>query len=1340
MVTATLGQVEPFDLQTDDWEEYTERLEQFFVANGITVDAKKVAVFLTVVGGKAYTLLRNLLAPIKPATKSYSELVKVMKDHLKPKPLIIAERFKFHRRNQREGEQVAQYLAELRRLTEQCDFKDYLEEALRDRFVCGLRSEVIQRRLLAEEELTLKKAYEIAHGMETASRQASELQASTKSIPVPVKDVQRVVQQKPHSGGTFPPCYRCGKTGHSPDRCYFKTQQCRSCGKRGHIAKVCKASEKPEKGVALETQKWKPRPFPKRQQAGHRAGYVGCDPCEVPDSLDILEDSRDLFAVKVAEGAAESAIMLEPEVDDVTLPMELDTGASVSLISQKVWKEYLPKAELQKSDTLLKTYTGEKLHVLGELQVLVKYNGQEQQLPLLVVAERGPSLWGRNWLAAIQLNWAHIKQVRTELDTLLETYSEVFRKELGTLQGIEVKLVVKENATPKFFKPRSVPYAIRGAIEKDLERLENLGVIEKINYSDWAAPIVAVPKADGGIRICGDYKVTVNPVLQVDQYPVPRVEDLFATLAGGQKFSKLDLSQAYQQVLLEPASRKYVTVNTHRGLYQYNRLPFGVASAPAVFQQTMEKILQGLPRVVVYIDDILVTGRNDEEHLQTLEQVLARLQKYGLRLKREKCSFLTPSVEYLGYLVDKEGLHATAAKVEAVTQAPEPRNVQELRSFLGLVNYYAKFIHHLSTITQPLNHLLCQKVPWKWTKECQRAFLELKEQLASSEVLVHYDPQLPLKLDCDASAYGVGAVLSHVFPDGGERPVAYASRTLTQSEKGYAQLEKEALSLVFGIKKFHQFLYGRRFTLVTDHKPLLTILGPKRGLPTLAAARLQRWALLLAAYQYDIEFRSTTEHSNADGFSRLPLKVGEESECVSAISVFTLSQIEFLPVDTDKLRRATKSDPVLSRVMTYTQRGWPAHVEAELKPYANRRQELTTEAGCLLWGMRVIVPEPCRRAVLIELHTSHPGMVRMKSLARLHIWWPSIDKDIEQMVRECLSCQRVRNNPPTTLLHPWSWPEGPWKRIHVDFAGPFYGSMYMVVVDAHSKWLEVFPMSTTTTEKTLEVLRNLFASYGLPEQLVSDNGPQFTSHEFELCMKANGIKHIKTSPYHPASNGEAERFVQTFKQAMRAGKSDTGSLNVKLARFLLTYRSTPSTTTGVTPAELFLKRPLRTRLDLLRPSLQSRVETKQANQKRLHDAHSKFRLFEVGQSVLVRNLREGPKWLTGTVLEQTGPVSYRVQVSDQIWRRHTDQLLDHSVAVEDRSPDVAVQRGNLEILPSLPEPVPVETSEPEMLPEQSDSQEHTETEFDSNTSDSTIVSTRYPSRERQPPDRLSHKF
>ena len=458
-----------------------------------------------------------------------------MKDHLKPKPLVIAERFKFHRRNQHEGETVAQYLAKLRRLTQQCDFKDNLQEALRDRFVCGLRSEVIQRRLLTEENLTLQKAYDLAHSVETANKQASELQASTKTAIA----VQRVAPPRPVSTGVHQNSYRCGKTGHHPDRCFFKSQKCRACGKRGHIAKMCKKSDKgtmqnaPKNGPKMNESKPTPKRWP-HGQAGHRAGYVDCELEEEvaskPETLIEVPDAQDLFTLVRSERGKLDSYMLEPEVNGVILPMELDTGASASIIYQQVWEETFGKSKLMKCNTLLRTYSGEQLKVLGQLKVTVKYNDQVQQLPLLVVAGDGPSLWGRDWLAAIQLNWAHIKQVRTGLEPLLQKYSEVFQEELGTLKGIEAKLVVKENAVPKFHKLRSVPYAIRGAIEKDLERLESLGVIEKTNHSEWAAPIVPVPKADGSICICGDYKVTINPVLQVDQYPVPRVEDLFATL------------------------------------------------------------------------------------------------------------------------------------------------------------------------------------------------------------------------------------------------------------------------------------------------------------------------------------------------------------------------------------------------------------------------------------------------------------------------------------------------------------------------------------------------------------------------------------------------------------------------------------------------------------------------------------------------------------------------------------------------------------------------------------------------------------------------------------------
>ena len=320
-----------------------------------------------------------------------------------------------------------------------------------------------------------------------------------------------------------------------------------------------------------------------------------------------------------------------------------------------------------------------------------------------------------------------------------------------------------------------------------------------------------------------------------------------------------------------------------------------------------------------------------------------RLKHHGLRVKQSKCEFLQPSVSYLGHSVDAQGLHTLPSKLEAIINAPEPKNLQQLRSFLGLLNYYGRFIANLSTIIHPLNRLLHHSSRWELDSLCSAAFQEAKQALTSSTVLAHYDPSLPIALAADASAYGIGAVISHTFPDGSECPIAYASRTLTETEQNYCQLEKEALALIYGVKKFHQYIYGRQFVLITDHKPLMTILGPKKGIPSLAAARLQRWAVLLSAYQYTIKFKSTQSHANADGLSRLPLTTGEqEGQCPEA-SIFNLAQLDSLPVTATQVEQATRTDPELSKVLEYTRYGWPKQVPEALKPFETRRLELTVE-------------------------------------------------------------------------------------------------------------------------------------------------------------------------------------------------------------------------------------------------------------------------------------------------------------------------------------------------------------------------------------------------------------
>ena len=710
---------------------------------------------------------------------------------------------------------------------------------------------------------------------------------------------------------------------------------------------------------------------------------------------------------------------------------------------------------------------------------------------------------------------------------------------------------------------------------------------------------------------------------------------MFTTLGGGEKFTKLDLSEAYQQLPLDEDSKKYTTINTHRGLLQYNRLPYGISSAPGIFQRTMENLLQGIPYVIVRIDDILVSGANDEEHIANLEEVLKRLSDAGARLKKSKYVFIAPEVTYLGQRINQEGIKPVEEKVRAVTDAPSPKNASELKSYLGMINYYQKYLPNLATTLAPLHELLRKGTHWRWGTKQQEAFDKSKELLKSAELLVHYDSSKELLLACDASPYGVGEVLSHKFEDGSERPIAYASRTLTTAERNYGQLDKEGLAIVFEVKKFHQYLYGKHFTINTDHKPLIGLFNEHKPIPQMASGRVQRWALTLAAYEYSIVHKAGTAHANADALSRLPLPETLSRTPEPGDNVFVMQVLESTPVDSEKIKTETRRDPVLAKVCKIVQLGWPERCpDDDLRPYHNRRNELSLHDGCLMWGTRVVVPPSLRSQVIDELHDTHPGICRMKALARSFVWWPKLDADLEWKVKSCTVCQAHRKNTDRSTAAPMGVTEQAMvKSIHVDYAGPFQGKIFFILIDAYSKWMEVFPMNTSTSSATIEKLRMVFATHGLPEKLVSNNGSNFTSEEFEQFLKINGIKHVKTAPYHPASNGLAERAVQTFKEGLK--KMKEGSIETKISRFLFQYRITPQTKTVVTPAELLMGRKLVSRLDLLTPDVGRRVERKQSEQKQRHDCHAKERLFNPGDLVYARNYARGEKWVPGRIDQRT---------------------------------------------------------------------------------------------------------
>jgi hypothetical protein len=800
-----------------------------------------------------------------------------------------------------------------------------------------------------------------------------------------------------------------------------------------------------------------------------------------------------------------------------------------------------------------------------------------------------------------------------------------------------------------------VPFAIRELVEKQLDEEVRQGILKPVQFSAWASPIVAVLKSDKkSVRVCADFKQTLNPATESDHYPPPVIRDLFAQLAGGQRFSKLDLRSAYLQLPLDEQSQAYCTVNTSRGLMQYTRLPFGVKAAPGIFQRIIEGVLRGVPRCVSYFDDVLITGVDDDDHLKNLAEALSRLEENGLKCNREKCIFLANSVDYLGHRIDSYGLHPTPGKVAALRFAPAPRDVSQLRSYLGLLNSCSHFLHNSATVLEPLHRLTRKSAAWKWGEEEETAFEQSKQLVSEKAVLAHFNPQFRLTLECDASQYGVGAILFQETPSG-RVPVACASRSMAKAERKYSQVEKEALAAVFGIQKFHAYLFGRSFTLVSDHKPLLGLLKEDKAVPVMASGRIQRWALLMAMYDYKLVHKAGSQLHAADALSRMPVGKAPAEPPAVPETVLMMEHIDNGPVHSKHIKDMTAKDPQLSRILRFTACGWPDDCPDDLQPYFSRKSEISEAHGCLFLGMRVIIPTAARDAILQALHQGHQGISRTKALARGHVWWPGMDSEVERLVRACGLCQESQRMPAAAPLNPWPWPSSPWSRVHMDYAGPVSGRMLLILVDAHSKWIDVHPVGAATTAAPIEKLRTSFATFGVPDMLVSDNASIFTSQEMAEFTRNNGIRHVTIAPYHPASNGLAERSVQTVKAGLK--KQPSGSLETRLSRFLLAYRVTPHATTGVTPSELLQGRKLRTQLDLVRPDVNRRVHCRQQEQKIQHDRSARAREFGIGDKVRVRDV-VADKWLPATVTAATGPCSYECRLSDdRTVRRHVDHVI-----------------------------------------------------------------------------------
>lgn len=1338
----------------DKW--YT-RYQVIFETNAATMTApERVSMLCEKLASGDYEKFANTILPLTVATIEFNTAVTTLKRIFGRKESLFALRYQCLKLEKEDIEDYAEYAARVNLKCEKFDVAHLTPEDFKVlMFVKGLKTakdghalakllakldqqEALQAQRAPEAaaipNMTLQEAVNLATRLEnllaekemvaTGSTYQNEVFAVKKAHWSRSKhsELTNSSNSKPTRNDGLPPtpCYGCG-ANHWNNDCPFKDKQCFDCKKMGHKAGHC----------AKATKKYR---YSNRRQS-----------------------------VKVTTPFRSTRKFVEPAIADTKFRLLFDSGSDWTIISKRNWQS-LGSPALHDCEEQALSASGDPVPMLGRFTARLKLHGREGTGSCYVTDSR-LNVFGNDWMETLGLWDVPIASVCNSIsqsspnltEQVKSDFPNLFKDGLGLCNKTKASLTLKEDARPVYRNKRPVSFAAAGPVEDELKRLQLLGVITQIDFSKYAAPIVVVKKSNGKIRICADYSTGLNDSLEPNKYPLPTQEAIFSKMSRFKVFSKIDLSDAFLQVELDDDAKKLMPINTHCGLFQVNRLQPGIKTAPSIFQQLIDTMMAGAEGAFPYMDDFIVGGINDKEHDTNLYEVLKRIQDYGFRLKIEKCSFGQKKIEFLGHIIDTNGIRPSPDKLKTLQNIPPPADVQQLQAFLGAVTWYSKFIPSLKDLRGPLDELLCKEIDFEWRATHQTAFEKLKGVLASDLALTHYDPSKKLIVAADASSYGMGAVLMHEMTDGTQRPIIHASSSFTKAEKNYPQIQREALALKFAVTKFHRFIYGRKFELQTDHQPLLAIFGSKEGIPVYTASRLQRYALVLLAYDFTIKYINTKSFAYADFISRLIAnhdkpeedvviasiersvnakkfsdkgalmrladkvnakqssdtsapsdiaKANEKEQVVpnsnvaravgirsdsfdsgdikdeSSARCFAIDTAHMLPITFASIQSATRNCPVLTQVAKYIEQGWPGSskqiVDSAVKTFSYRRNSLITIQGCIFYGDRIIIPKIHQKRILTELHSGHPGTVRMKLLARSKVFWPGIDNDIEKMVKSCDNCASNAKSPAKCELRSWPIPKGPWERIHVDFAGPVNGDYFFVIVDAFSKWPEIFKMASTTASKTINSLQEAFSRQGLCDTLVSDNGPQFTSGEFKAFCKEYGIEHLTSAPYHPQSNGQAERFVDLLKTGLKKLEGD-GNVDNKLRKFLTCYRYTPSYSLGMkSPFKLMTGRDMKTKLDLMKPHCATPITRNEKMEKQYNAQHgAKWKEFQIGDLVYFKHYSGNQrKWLPAVITMKQGAVNYTVKAetpsgerlikvhANQLKKRYSDDSHDNNILMD----------------------------------------------------------------------------
>ena len=963
--------------EPDAWKKWKRRFEQYRQASGLAEegDEKQVSTLLYCMGEDAEDTLAS--TDISSADrKKFDSVIDKFDAFFKVRKNVIFERARFNRRSQRPDESVEQFITSLYSLADSCDYGTLRDEMIRDRIVVGIRDQSLSERLQLDARLTLESAKTHVRQREAVHEQQSLLRNGPKQE-LAVDFVNRKPPRRTFQSGSkrqssdSSKCSRCGKGQHPRHLCPAKDAACHKCKRKGHFSSQCFS-----KSVTEVT--------------------------ESPGEDAVPYDTSYLTAV--GAGQPQTSWSTAVTINGHQVSFKLDTGAEVTVISDDTFKS-LKVTELQSSMKRLCGPDNRPLDVVGELSATLEYKDRSCIHPVFIVRKLQQNLLGLPAIQALRL----LTQVDAVQTPISDQYPTLFSG-LGTFPD-SYRIMLKPDAQPfALFTPRNVPIPLRKKVEVELSRMESCGVISRADQpSQWCAGMVVVPKKSGAVRICVDFRRLNESVLR-ETHPLPKVDNTLAQLTGATVFSKINANSGFWQIPLDPTSRELTTFITPFGRFHFNRLPFGIASAPEHFQRQMETILSGQEGVLCHMDDVLIFGKTQKEHDTRLHSALQRIQKAGVTLNREKCEFSRRRLTFLGHVIDERGVSPDPNKTSAISAMPKPTTRTELRRLMGMVNQLGKFTPNIAEISQPLRELLSSKRVWLWGPPQDEALAKLKTELTRPAVLTLYDPEASLKVSADASAYGLGAVLlqQHTHPEW--KPVAYASRAMSETEQRYSQIEKEALALVWACERFSDYVVGKSVELETDHKPLVPLLSTTHldRMPP----RVLRFRLRLTRFDYTITHVPGKLLYTADALSRAPVSSEKQPQEYPDTEFLVSALVAYLPADGDRLecyRKAQRSDPVCSQLFQYCRDGWPSKhlVKGDLAEFWKVRGELTICDDLLLRGTCIVVPKSQRAETLQKVHQGHQGIQKCRQRVSAAVWWPGVSREIETLVKSCSVCQKM---------------------------------------------------------------------------------------------------------------------------------------------------------------------------------------------------------------------------------------------------------------------------------------------------------------------------------------------